>query len=601
VLAYIRELGDERVLCVANVSRAPQAVELDLSDFKGMVPTEMTGGETFPAIGDGYYQLTLSSYGFYWFTLNAAAAKAAAPVAPELFTLVLSGKLSSVLSGREKTAFERTIAPAHIASQRWFAGKKDRIASTALDDFAVLNTTAGAEAYLLPTVTVTLRGGAKQSYFIPLAYNDGEDDTLLPSALARARRGARTGLLYGAADAPDFAVSVLAAIQDDLTIQTASGGAIRFLSTPALPEGVTVDPAEVKRLSVEQSNTSIGLGKTMMLKLFRVLKPGIHPEVEMGRYLTEVARFPNVPAALGSVELISADGTTTALAFLQAFVPNQGDAATLAIDELKRDLDLDVVATPAEVTTVSQDRFLTYASIIGTRIGALHAALARPTDNAFFAPEPIGTDHMVAQLAAATAVADQAFAALSAIPAGANETADALRSRRADVVTLLGALAATPADAMRTRVHGDLHLGQVLIAKDDVVIVDFEGEPGKSTEARRTKDTPLRDVAGMLRSFAYAAETATQSIAQRFAEKAGAAAAYSAEWRKAVDAAFLGAYEAATNGTVAWVADAGDRTRLLRFHLLTRALYEIVYEANNRPDWIGTPARGVIEILETKA
>jgi maltose alpha-D-glucosyltransferase/alpha-amylase len=153
---------------------------------------------------------------------------------------------------------------------------------------------------------------------------------------------------------------------------------------------------------------------------------------------------------------------------------------------------------------------------------------------------------------------------------------------------------------MRIRVHGDLHLGQVLIAKDDVVIVDFEGEPGKSTEARRSKDTPLRDVAGMLRSFAYAADTATQSIAQRFADKAGAAAAYSAEWRRKVDAAFLGAYEAATKGTPAWMEDTADRSRLLRFHLLTRALYEIVYEANNRPDWVGTPIRGVIEILDAR-
>ncbi|MGV8841296.1 MAG: putative maltokinase, partial [Bauldia sp.] len=600
VLAYIRELGDERVLCVANVSRAPQAVELDLSEFRGMVPTEMTGGEMFPVVGDGSYQLTLSAYGFYWFSLTPAASKAMTPVQPELFTLVLSKQLSSVLSGREKTAFERTIAPGYIAAQRWFAGKKDRIASTALDDFAVLDTVAGTEGYLLPTVSVTLRGGAKQSYFIPVAYKDSEDDSLLPAAIARARRGARTGLLYGAADAPDFALSVVAAIRGDRTLQTASGGVIRFEATPALPEQVSVDPAEVKRLGVEQSNTSIALGKAMMLKLFRVLKPGIHPDIEMGRYLTEVARFPNVPAALGSVELIAADGRPTALAFLQAFVPNQGDAATLAIDELKRDLDHEIVATPADVTTESQDRFLAYATIIGRRIGEMHAALARPTDDPFFAPEPIGADHMTAQLAASAAVADQAFAALASVPAGSNDAADALRPRRNDVVGLLGALAATPADAKRMRVHGDLHLGQVLIAKDDVVIVDFEGEPGKSTEARRTKDTPLRDVAGMLRSFAYAADTATQSIAQRFADKAGAAADYSANWRKTVETAFMGAYEVAAGGTDAWVADAGDRSRLLRFHLLTRALYEIVYEANNRPDWIGTPARGVIEILEAK-
>jgi maltose alpha-D-glucosyltransferase/alpha-amylase len=207
---------------------------------------------------------------------------------------------------------------------------------------------------------------------------------------------------------------------------------------------------------------------------------------------------------------------------------------------------------------------------------------------------------MKAELAAAKDLAQEAFAAVAA-RSHPTETEKLLTVRKKECLTALDRLAKTPRDGVRTRVHGDYHLGQVLVAEDDVVIVDFEGEPGRSFDLRRAKSHPLRDVAGMLRSFAYVSETAYKSLEQRFTEVKPSAATLALSWRQHCEKAFMQAYEKAVKRSPAWVKAAPERRRLLTFHLLTRALYEIVYEANNRPDWIDVPCRGVLEILDQRA
>ncbi|MCW5695750.1 MAG: maltose alpha-D-glucosyltransferase [Bauldia sp.] len=603
VLAYVREHENERIVCVANLSRTPQAVELDLSDLKGLTPVEMIGGEAFPPVGDLPYLLTLPAYGFFWFSLQAlpvAADRLGPPIPPELFTLVLTGGPESLLRGRERTAFERNAVQRYIAGQRWFAGKKDRITSATLRDFAVMPPSEGADAYLLPIVSVALRSGASHDYFVPLAVHEGrEDESLLPYALARVRRGPRTGLLYGATEDPRFAMVAAAAIGSSATVKTSEGGELRFAPTSAYPEDASVAANEVTRFSGEQSNSSIALGSAMVLKLLRRLQPGINPEVEMGRYLTEAAGFAHTPPLFGWIEHAAADGTTTTLAVLQGYVRNQGDAATLAIEGLKRELDTRHIAGATDVAPIAEAAapFLRVAAMIGRRTGELHAVLAEATDDPAFAPEPMTAEAMAATVERFNAIADEAFAAMRAVAAERPAVA-ALLARRTDVSALLEELGSVPRDAVRTRIHGDYHLGQVLIAQDDVVIVDFEGEPGQPADVRRTKDTPLRDVAGMLRSFAYAAETALETLRQRFPELGPDATAATAEWRTLAEAAFLDAYWAAAAGSASEASDAAERDRLLRLHLLGRALYEIVYEAGNRPDWIETPVRGALEILD---
>ncbi|HEV2559264.1 MAG TPA: maltose alpha-D-glucosyltransferase [Microvirga sp.] len=608
VLAYIREFEDETILCVVNVSRSPQAVELDLSDHKGCTPVELTGGTPFPPIGELPYLLTLPAYGFYWFQFTSASADRQQPPAPapELFTLVLTGGPETIFKGRELKAFEGTIIPRLVATRRWFAGKGRTVKETKLVDFAAMRSRAGRDDILWPVVSVTVGDGDRQLYSMPLALEEGkEEEHLLPYAVARIRRGPRVGLLYGAASSPNFAVSLLDALRRGDVVPTSGGGHLRFNGSAALGDYADVEPDNVRRLSAEQSNTSVSVGSDMILKLYRRLQPGIHPEVEVGRFLTETAGFEHTPALLGSVEHVAEDGTATALAVLQRFVRNQGDAWSWSIDALGRHLDTAALVTEVNEATLEDGlaSYLQTVRTLGRRTAEMHLALAAATDDPAFAAEALTEDDVRAAADDARRQGDQAFAALERLMPRASEGSrpalEALLARREACRALIDRLATPPQGAVKTRVHGDYHLGQVLVVQDDVMIVDFEGEPSRSADERRAKSSPLRDVAGMLRSFAYAADTAARGVEQRVTDEAKPRVALLAEdSRRFVEAAFLQAYDEVTDGTALWVSDKTTRANLLRLHLIAKALYEINYEAGNRPDWIETPVRGVLAILD---
>ncbi len=608
VLAYIREHEDERILCVVNLSRAPQAVELDIADMKGCSLVEMTGGAVFPPIGDLPYLLTLPAYGFLWFKLASVPHEenrfGPAPN-PELFTLVLTGKPETLLKGRERTAFERTIVPRFIASRRWFGAKGATLKNVRVLDFASMPNRAGRDAFLLPRVEVELGSGERHAYFAPLAVEEGGDeDALLPYAVARVRRGPRLGLLIGAASSPDFALAMVDGLRAGAEIATETGGRIRFEATSRLAETPDVEAEEIRRMGAEQSNTSIAFGQSMILKLFRRLQPGLQPEIEVGRFLTEVAGFANTPDLLGVVEHEDTEGTRTGLAVLQRFVRNQGDAWAFTLDTLRRELDGLALVPDDALASLSEvfGTYLVYARILGQRTGELHRALGTPTDDPAFAAEPLEEADIASAVADARAQGERAFAALGRLAARGEDAPPAVRTlldRRDECFALLERLAAPVADAQKIRVHGDYHLGQVLIVQDDVMIVDFEGEPSRSTEQRRAKGSPLRDVAGILRSFAYAADTAAREVGARVGEAEATRVATAAEgWRALASETFLAAYGEAAEGSPGWVDDEAARGRLMRLHLLSKALYEINYEADNRPDWIQTPVRGVLSILD---
>ncbi|AWB23162.1 maltose alpha-D-glucosyltransferase [Methylobacterium currus] len=606
VLAWIREHDNERVLCVANLSRAPQAVQLDLSDLRTAVPVELTGGTSFPPIGDLPYLLTMPAYGFYWFSLSTANAgtMGPSPEAPELFTLVLTGGVETLMRGRERQAFERTVAPRFIGSRRWFGAKGTRIRGVEVVDSAILPSLSGTGGFLLPRIAVSLASGETQDYFVPLAVDEGrEDESLMDHAVARVRRGPRMGLLYGAASSVDFALAMVDAIRNNREIASEKGS-IRFQATSLFDPELDLDPADIRRLSAEQSNTSIAFGSRLMLKLLRRLQPGSHPEVEVGRFLTEEAGFKNTPALLGVVEHVGPDGTATALGLLQAFVRNQGDAWTLMLEYLRRDLDT-IVLVPESEAHSPEETFATHlrwAGLLGQRTAEMHKALATETDDPAFAAEPFTGEDLSALAADTRRQAEKALRACASLgftaPESAQEAAAAIVAAKAEIEALIASLSrGAPQGAHRTRIHGDYHLGQVLASQDDLIIVDFEGEPSRPVDERRAKSTPLRDVAGILRSFAYGGETVTREVSSRFAEAGERAKTAVAAWRQMVSGAFLEAYAATVQGSRAAVTDEATHDRLLRLCLLQKALYEIDYEANNRPDWIEIPARGVLAIL----
>ncbi|MBX6320228.1 MAG: maltose alpha-D-glucosyltransferase [Rhodospirillaceae bacterium] len=612
ILAYVREYQDETILCVANLARSAQAVELDLARYKDRVPVEMLAGTSFPPVGELPYLLTLPAYGFYWFVL---AERARLPpwhvVAPEplpdLVTLPIREGWRDLLTGRNGQLLAGDILPAYLAKQRWFAAKGQRIAAVRVGADAEI---AGpGQRFLLAVLEVETEGqAAAQRYFLPLAQRWDETvigtvSPLLPYVAAKVRRGAKLGGLIDATVEPAFTQAVIAAMRANAEVPT-DGGTIRFSAGQGLDAVETGEAEDIRRFSVEQSNTSIQIGARMVLKILRRLSPGIHPEIEMNRFLTEVASFPYVPAYLGAAEIVAADGTSTAIACLQAFVRNQGNGWTYTLDYLSRELE-QVRQAPegAAAAMPAAERhavYLNQAATLGRQTAELHRALALKTGDPAFDPEPITAADREALLARVREQAERAFTALqSALPSLSGEAraeAEALLKRRRDcrhLITRLG----RPFKAVKTRYHGDLHLGQVLVAQTDFIFVDFEGEPERSLEERRAKQPPLRDVAGMVRSFDYAAWGAVDRLSALHPDRSEQLAQDALEWRNLAVQAYLDSYIAAIAGTPSFPDGLEAAMRLRDLLVLEKALYEIVYEINNRPAWLPIPLRGISGLL----
>lgn len=601
VLAYLREFEEDQLLCVANVSRAPQAVELELGEFAGGTLVELTAGTAFPQIGGLPYLLTLPGYGFFWFRIDRTQARQdrfGPPPAAELFTLVLRGAVSTLLQGRERTAFEARVAPQFLGARRWYAGKSAGTPQVSVLDQAALST--AERTFLLPILAVSTSGQQRGCYFAPLAVDETqEDETVAAYAVARVRRGAKVGLVFDADADATFGPAIARAMLHAKELATEAGGMVRFFSTDALH---SEDLQFGRRLGGEQSNSSIVMDDRAVLKVYRRLSVGNNPEIEIGRFLTEVAGFANAPALLGWAEHVDAAGEKRSLCILQQFVRNQGDAWTWALDALKIAFDrLD--ATPADLESSVSTAFSNitpYIEVLGTRTGELHRALATPTDDERFGIEPLTAEDMQETLADAQRDLRRLFTLLpdwleKAAPADL-PAAEELTARRSELELLLLKLPAAPIEARRIRIHGDLHLGQILMAQQDIVFVDFEGEPSRGMEERRRKDSPWRDVAGLIRSFAYAVEAAVRNMPERPAASVPRTERDTTRWLTAAQDIFIDAYLREAPADV--VGGVEGRQRLLPLYLLSKALYEVNYELDNRPAWVGIPLRGLIAILD---
>jgi maltose alpha-D-glucosyltransferase/alpha-amylase len=332
------------------------------------------------------------------------------------------------------------------------------------------------------------------------------------------------------------------------------------------------------------------------------LRVGLNPELEMGLYLTEVAHFSHCAALAGALEYVGSDGQNRLLAMLQSFVANQGDGWTFALEYLKRHLE-QYRTTPSSdaLPANAHESFLLRVRVLATRTAELHRALAQPSENPAFAPQPLtrGDADVYRQrtLEEARQALDLLAANIDAMVGADKERAAAVLARRTLIVARIEALAADGESGLQIRIHGDYHLGQVLVTRNDFVIIDFEGEPGNNLEMRRAKHSPLRDVAGMLRSFAYAQQSALRSVAHNEAE-ATRLAPLARAWETDVRNAFLSAYDAAVNegGAAPLYGSLQPGNGLLGLFELEKVLYELRYEIGTRPTWAGIPLQGILDL-----
>jgi maltose alpha-D-glucosyltransferase/alpha-amylase len=613
VLAYVRELaGEDTILCVVNLARSAQPVELNLAEFKGLVPIEMLGRTAFPPVGELPYLLSLPSHAFYWFRLSREAeapswheerlAREDAPVLvlidgwdsffPER-TPIWRRRFAERLRGQ----LEESVLPRYIASQRWYAGKGTPIARTRLTDHGTQ--TAPDAQWMIAFFDVESRNETVR-YFAPLALvlREGADSPtgrLPAAAVARVRQHARTGLLADAFADDRFCQMLVEEIGRGGE-RPLEHGRLRFTPTRAYSElrGNSTTELAVAAPLTAGSNTAVQLGERLFMKGYRRIQPGVNPELEVGRFLTEVAHFPHIVPLAGAVEYVATDETTTTLVLLQAYVRHQGDLWSYTANYLARFLEdhRSNEPPPADVHA----GYITLARTLGTRTAELHKAFATPTSDPAFSAEPITE----ADLSGWRDYALREGAETLELLGHTKELPEARREQAAELLghsVLFDERAHSAArGGLKIRHHGDYHMGQVLLQRNDFVIVDFEGEPARPLAERRKKTSPLRDVAGMLRSFAYARHAALKRCGVESSEDCKRLDPLLTDWEHQAHVAFLDAYEEGVRDSGLYPSFT-EMQPLLALFETEKALYELRYELRNRPDWVDIP----LSCLETIA
>jgi maltose alpha-D-glucosyltransferase/alpha-amylase len=600
VLVYVRQYENDVILCVANLSRSAQATEIDLSPWRGRVPLEMLGRRSFPAIGDQPYVVTLAPYGFFWFYLCEPSGDIESPsIAPEFETLVVSDGWRSLSHGRSRMILERDVLPAFLASRRWFPAKDSAAVTAKLA--ATVPLTAG-ELGLALAMIETKSGRETGQYLMPLAINWTRFDRVRndPNALAAVRRGPREGTLLDATADAAFISTLLAKVRAAASLE-GEGWRLEFCPVAQFAGSEPPPIEDVRAVNAEQSNTTVLVDRDYVVKLFRRIEPGINPEIEVGRFLTETAGFANMPPLLGTVELVEGEARS-AVAVIHRFIENQGDAWSVTNAYLDRYVEEQRLLTgDATGESDEQATYLLRLRQVGRRVAEMQLALASRDDVPDFKPEPIAQADIDKWTGELLRRVQRALAklALRRADAGDLERAliDEVLSHEAALPSYLRDLLPENIDAMKIRHHGDFHLGQMLIVKDDVVILDFEGEPRRSLAERRRRAPAARDVAGLIRSIDYSATAALERALKSAPDEHGKIARALDDWRERSVAAVLGAYREFMLDPRLWPPQAADAERLLDFFLLEKACYELEYEMGHRPDWLRVPLAGIARIL----
>jgi maltose alpha-D-glucosyltransferase/alpha-amylase len=601
VLSYVRQYGDEVILCVANLSRSAQATELDLSAWKDRVPLEMLGRTSFPPIGELPYMITLAPYGFYWFLLREPeVSKNVSPEAvPEFETLVVPVGATWMSLGRTRGVFERDVLPSYLSRTRWYPERSARAINPRVTSAVPFG---NDEDRPWLAFFETTQHGATNRYVLPMRIDwvRFDRERYNPRAFAAVRQGAREGTLLDIATDPGFITMLL----DNLRKQVVSSegdARLEFKPTAKFLEAPPKPITQVRAVETEQSNSTALVGEDYVVKIYRKLQAGLNPEVEVGRFLTETG-FAFAPAVLGSVELVEGE-QRSAIAIVHEFVQNQGDAWTVMAANLDRYVEELRLLSNSETSGDAEEQtpYLLYMTQTGRRVAEMHMALASRDDVPDFAPEPTSADDIQLWAGEIVARADRVVEALKtrrdAVKEADRPLIEQLLTQYAAMRDRLSGLVGADAGGMNIRHHGDFHLGQMLIVKDDVFIIDFEGEPRRSLEERRRKAPAARDVAGLIRSIDYAATAALDRTLKVGPDELGKLAAALEGWRSRSTAAFLDAYRETMTDTRLWPSDPAAADAVLNFFLLEKAFYEIDYELAHRPDWLRVPVTGTLRIL----
>ena len=643
VLAYVRRDDKETVLVVANLSRTVQPAALELRAFAGLTPIEMGGLTEFPRIGQESYFLSLGAYASYWFALQQTPMQMAArvttasdpnaAVVESLYSLLVGPDWTNLLDSATRTVLERHALVAFLQRQRWFAPNGREIRHARFTDWAPIR--SAPHPAFLTIVAVEYSDGWTESYFVPIALvtGDGAARALQSASTVVARiTGARKGVIVDGLQDDEVCERLLAWATRDQEYASVKGrvrGVGGVPTTNDQPRATDDQPSAPDlqapapiphswhRGPVDQSNSLLFADDQLAIKVFRRIEPGINPELEILRVLGE-QRFDRVPPLVGAIEYLRPPLEPGTLAVVQRAIPNQGTAWTYTIDDLRRYFERVAAratrsdgqekldgragrdcAEPPPFFAALEGWYLASAVTLGRRTADMHRALAG-SSGAAFAPEPLDAAELDGLAREVHAHADAALGRLADHAPGLDGSTrllvDAVLGARATLLRQIDAMRDLDDAGMRIRIHGDYHLGQVLRTEEDFFILDFEGDPARPIAQRRHKQSPLRDVAGMLRSFSYAAYAALFAFTLHAPNEFEPLEAWAETWRYWATRAFERGYRDAIGLSPLLPAASATET-LLRAFTIDKALHELHYELTHRPEWVRIPLIGIHKLI----
>ncbi|MGM0466598.1 MAG: maltose alpha-D-glucosyltransferase [Acidobacteriota bacterium] len=626
ILVFLRRYKEETILVVINLSRFSQAVELDLSDYNEHIPEEVFSHNLFPPIKEEPYVLTLGPFNYYWFLLRKAKERALEKLKKPLKRIRLSRNYREVMRGKNRDFLEYHLTD-YLRQSRWFGGKGRIIRQLSIRESSPVHKKIDAAGYFL-ILEVKYNEGNPEWYFLPFFYAAREEALFIKQSWPQAvitevDIGEENGIFYDGAFSSQFHILMMEMMTRRKKIKGEKGDftACRGERLNKLLKEVKF-PLKSEVLKAEQSNTSIVYDKNLILKLFRRLDQGPHPDIELEKFLTEKACFPYIPSYAGSFEYQEPGEPPVSVAMLQGYIPNQGDAWRYVLDRVdqyterifsqREELSKKSV-TPfplLEKKTENKNEleglvsgfFLEMMGLLGKRTGELHLALSSPRGDTDFQPESFSTLYQRSVYQAMRSLVRWVFRLLEEsrkeLSGETAALAGEIIDRREDILQHMRRITGKKISAKKIRIHGDYHLGQVLFTGKDFVIIDFEGEPARALSERRLKRSVLRDVAGMIRSFHYAAffgflrnhsyEGEDQELLEKWLQI----------WYHQISRIFFHSYLRTVGKAEFLPQNQEELGLLLDAFLLEKAVYEVGYELNNRPQWTIIPLKGISTIMK---
>jgi maltose alpha-D-glucosyltransferase/alpha-amylase len=623
ILAFTRSYEEEIILVVVNLSRYTQPAELDLENLKGYVPVEIFSKNKFPSVkADTPYFLTLGAHDCLWFALEKSQA---AKQVTETLPLLEIATWKDLSERNVHEILEREILYPYLSKMRWFGGKSRTVESLQIIKHARIPLQENDA--LIYLIELSYDSGLPDTYQLPVAFGRGDfsdkiSNNCPQAVLCRVNVGGEEGVLYDAIYGLEFQRTIFSKMAANQSISL-KHSVIEFYGNKQLKKHFQEHDKVVPRvLSGEQSNSSIIYDNRYFVKFFRKVDKAINPDMEIIQFLTEEAKFKYVPGFVGAVEW-KYDNGGMVLALMQDMVESSSDAWTYMLDRLddfnERILSQQDVKklpslkgtitdpvpyehVPMEVKELLEGPVAERANLLGIRTGEMHLALASNNQLPNFKSEPYSLHYQRSLFAGLQSLVRGTFNNQSR---NLKKLSDDIRPEAEEVIGMKDEILKTfkniykrKIDVVKIRIHGDYHLGQVLFTGKDFVITDFEGEPARSYSERRLKRSPLRDVAGMIRSFHYAAYGGLFLDNQIRKEDINRLIPYAEQWYHYMSGFFMKSYLETVKGSAFIPKAKEDMNILMTTFLLEKAIYELNYELNNRPDWVIIPLRGIKEIVK---